>query len=114
MGKTERIRILIVDDEPFIGDLLERYLRPEGYNCRVVLGGDEALAELKSTKIHLVLMDIIMPGMSGMDLLTIIKTLYPDVVVIMVTGVDDRDTAFLPWSLERTAILSSPLNVTRS
>ena len=105
MEEDRRIRILIVDDEPYIGDLLERYLRPEGYNCRVVLGGDEALAELKSTKIHLVLMDIIMPGMSGMDLLTIIKTLYPDVVVIMVTGVDDRDTGVLAVELERGYIV---------
>ena len=99
MEEDRRIRVLIVDDEPYIGDLLERYLRPEGYNCRVVRSGKEALTELTSTQIHLVLVDIIMPGMSGMDLLAIIKTLYPDVAVIMVTGVDDRDTGVLAVDL---------------
>jgi DNA-binding response OmpR family regulator len=106
--EDRRIRILIVDDEPYIGDLLERYLRPEGYNCRVVRNGEEALTELTSTQIHLVLVDIIMPGMSGMDLLTIIKTLYPDVAVIMVTGVDDRDTGVLAVELGAYGYIVKP------
>ena len=49
MVEDRRIRILIVDDEPFIGDLLERYLTPDGYNCRVVRNGKEAIEELEST-----------------------------------------------------------------
>jgi len=92
MVEDLRIRILIVDDEPFIGDLLERYLTPEGYICRVVLSGNEAIKVLGSTEVDLVLSDIMMPGMSGIDLLIVIKSQYPDVAVLMVTAVDDRDT----------------------
>ena len=99
MGENRRIRILIVDDEPFIGYLLGRYLTSDGYNCRVVRSGKEAIEELESTTYHLVLADIMMPGMSGIDLLTIIKSQYPDVAVIMVTGVDDRDTGVLAVEL---------------
>ena len=95
MTENRAIRILIVDDEPFIGQILQRYLTPDGYICRVALTGNEALKELKSTEIDLVLADIIMPGMSGIDLLTVIRSQHPDVAVLMVTGVDDRDTAVL-------------------
>ncbi len=49
MGENRTIRILIVDDEPFIGDLLGRYLTSDGYNCRVVRSGKEAIEELEST-----------------------------------------------------------------
>jgi DNA-binding response OmpR family regulator len=108
MLEDRRIKILVVDDEPYIGDLLERYLTPEGYNCRVVRNGEEALAELKSTKIHLVLLDIMMPGMSGIDLLTIIRTQYADVAVVMVTGVDNRDTGVLAVELGAYGYIVKP------
>ena len=108
MVEDRRIRILIVDDEPSIGDLLGRYLAPDGYNCRVVRSGKEALEELESTAYHLVLADIIMPGMSGIDLLTIIRSQYPDVAVIMVTGVDDRDTGVLAVELGAYGYIVKP------
>ena len=108
MVEDRRIRILIVDDEPSIGDLLGRYLAPDGYNCRVVRSGKEALEELESTAYHLVLADIIMPGMSGIDLLTIIRSQYPNVAVIMITGVDDRDTGMLAVELGAYGYIIKP------
>jgi DNA-binding response OmpR family regulator len=108
MVEDRRIRILIVDDEQFIGDLLGRYLTPDGYDCRVVRSGKEAIEELESTAFHLVLADIMMPGMSGIDLLTIIKARYPDVAVIMVTGVDDRDTGVLAVELGAYGYIAKP------
>jgi DNA-binding response OmpR family regulator len=108
MVEDRRTRILIVDDEPFIGVLLKRYLTPEGYNCRVVQSGTEAMKELESTKIHLVLADIMMPGMSGIDLLTLIKSKYPDVAVVMVTAVDDRDTGVLAVELGAYGYIIKP------
>jgi DNA-binding response OmpR family regulator len=108
MAEDRRIRILIVDDEPFIGDLVERYLTRDGYNCRVVRSGKEALEELDATTYQIVLADIMMPGMSGIDLLTIIKSQYPDVAVIMVTGVDDRDTGVLAVELGAYGYIAKP------
>jgi DNA-binding response OmpR family regulator len=102
------IRILIVDDEPHIGDLLRRYLIPEGYDCRVVYSGEEAMKVLESTSFPLVLADIMMPGMSGIDLLQIIKTLYPDVAVLMVTAIDDRDTGVLAVELGAYGYIIKP------
>jgi DNA-binding response OmpR family regulator len=106
--EDRRTRILIVDDEPYIGDLLVRYLVPEGYDCRVVFSGEEARKVLESTSFHLVLADIMMPGMSGMDLLLIIKTSYPDVAVLMVTAIDDRDTGVLAVELGAYGYIIKP------
>jgi DNA-binding response OmpR family regulator len=106
--EDRRIKILIVDDEPFIGNLLVRYLIPEGYDCRVVFSGEEAMKVLESTSFHLVLADIMMPGMSGIDLLHIIKSLYPDVAVIMVTAIDDRDTGVIAVELGAYGYIIKP------
>ena len=61
--------------------------------------GEEALKALESEIFQLVLADIIMPGMSGIDLLNLIRPLYPQVAGLMVTGVDDRDTGILSVEL---------------
>jgi len=86
-------RILIVDDEPYVGELLRRYLASEGFICVSVTSGKDALTLLDKEEFDLVVSDIMMPGMSGIELLEAAKKLHPDVAVIMVTGVDDRKTA---------------------
>lgn len=99
MADKERGKILVVDDEPHISQLLCRYLTGEGYACEEASSGEEAMKMLEADHFHLVIADIIMPGISGIDLLTIIRPLYPDMAVIMVTAVDDRDTGILAIEL---------------
>ena len=106
--KNEPSKILIVDDEPYICQLLVRYLTAEGYDCRSASGGEEALNALETDTFQLVLADIIMPGMSGIDLLNIIRPLYPDVGVLIVTGVDDRDTGILSVELGAYGYIVKP------
>ncbi|MGO9121768.1 MAG: response regulator [Desulfomonilaceae bacterium] len=106
--KKEPSKILIVDDEPYICQLLVRYLTAAGYDCRTASGGEEALNALETDRFHLVLADIIMPGMSGIDLLNLIRPLYPDVGVLMVTGVDDRDTGILSVELGAYGYIIKP------
>ncbi len=86
-------RILVVDDEPYVSVVLARWLEMEGYRSAGVLSAREALARMEEAPFELVLSDIMMPGMSGIELLTEIKSRWPDTAVIMVTGVDDRATA---------------------
>ncbi|MFH1115752.1 MAG: response regulator [Pseudomonadota bacterium] len=97
--QSDTIKILVVEDEPYIRDLLARYLGMEGYACRTAPDGETALELLQGDAFHLVITDIMMPGMSGMDLLNIIRTLYPDTAVLMVTSVDDRETGILAIEL---------------
>ena len=114
-------RILIVDDEPYICQLLARYLAADGYECITALNGEDALKFLESDKFQLLITDIMMPGMSGVDLLNIVRTLYPDLAVMMVTAVNDRETGVLAVELgaygyiikpfERNEILINVANV---
>jgi putative two-component system response regulator len=87
-------RILVVDDDPDIAELLYRHLLSGGYSCTKALSGEDAVTLLeKGETFDLILSDIMMPGMSGIDLLTFVRALFPDTAVIMVTGVVDRKTA---------------------
>jgi len=85
--------ILIVDDEEDIRELLCQRLGSEGYHCQETGNTDEVLAKLKDNQTDVVLLDIKMPGKSGLELLRKIKAYYPDVMVIMATVFCDMDTA---------------------
>src|SRR5512139_2414100 len=102
-------KILIVDDEEDICELLVRWLGSNGYECVAVSNGDEALRMLKSSTFDLVLTDIMMPGMSGMDLLNITKTLFPAVAVLMITAVDDSQTGILAIELGAYGYIIKPM-----
>lgn len=95
MKPPETTKILVVDDEPHICEILCRYFSAEGYQCTQCPDGTQAMRALDDDDFDLLVADIIMPGMNGIDLLNIVGRLYPDVAVLMVTAVDDRDTGIL-------------------
>jgi PAS domain S-box-containing protein len=82
-------RIVIVDDEPGIRDLLQDNLEAEGYICYTAGSAEEALKVLAAQTVELAIVDIMMPEMTGLSLFGYIKELYPDVAVIFVTAVND-------------------------
>jgi putative two-component system response regulator len=92
---TERTvpKILVVDDEPSICHLVSRLLEKQGYACDTCESAAEAIKEIESGAYELVVSDIMMPGMTGIDLLSRIKKTHPDIAFIMLTGVDDHETA---------------------
>ncbi len=87
-------QILIVDDEMDMLQLLKRSLEPD-LNCKVetALSGEQALKLLERKIFDLVLADIKMPGMDGLELLELIKRENPDLTVVMMTGHGDIDMA---------------------
>jgi putative nucleotidyltransferase with HDIG domain len=89
----QRETLLIVDDEDTIRKLLCLKLSREGYLCKEADSAERALKVLDTTPIALVILDIKMPGKSGIELLPEIKALYPDTAVIMATAVNDIDVA---------------------
>jgi putative two-component system response regulator len=99
MSTNEPAKILIVDDEPYISELMSRWLTSEGYECARASSAEMAIGLLEEREFHLVVTDIMMPGMSGLELLALIRKDYPDVVVVMVTAVDDRKTGILALEL---------------
>jgi putative two-component system response regulator len=85
--------ILVVDDEQLVRDMLARRLESRGFNCLTADAGHRALELISGDSISLVLLDISMPDMSGLDVLNRIKVSHPDTMVIMVTAVVDINTA---------------------
>jgi len=84
--------ILIVDDEHEIAEILSDLLSPEHY-CRTAGSAEEALERLPERQFHLVISDITMPGMSGLEMLPHVKRISPDTVVVMVSGLQTVESA---------------------
>ena len=87
--------VLIVDDESAVQRLLQRLLEKRGYQVVTASDTEEARAHLGSQEFHLVLSDINMPGESGLDLVTFIRQTYPRTAVVMVSAIDEPETAEL-------------------
>ena len=86
-------KILVVDDDKEICDILTEMLAEEGYQTFSALSGRLALDIVKKKKPELVLMDIKMPKMDGIEVLKRIKKIDKEVVVVMITGYGSLDTA---------------------
>ena len=108
--EKEAIKVLVVDDEPDICNVLSRHLTKDGYQCVAAQNGEEALKSMQAIDFHLLITDIMMPGMSGMDLLNIVKRLFPEVAVIMVTAVDDKETGILAVELGAYGYVIKPFS----
>ena len=84
-------RMLIVEDERDICDCLEQFFTARGFAVLSVFSGEEALERLKAESADVILLDILLPGLSGIEILRRAKELDPRVRVIMVTGVDHAE-----------------------
>jgi DNA-binding NtrC family response regulator len=78
--------ILIVDDEEVLQDVLSSLLRKEGYDVLSARSGEEGLEVLAENDVDLVLLDLMLPGISGQDVLQKIRRSDPDTVVVVVTA----------------------------
>jgi len=90
---SSRGRILVVDDEEQMRDLLVKVLEKSGYQASVSAEGGQALALLEREPVDLVVTDVRMPGMGGMEALRAVKELNPDIVVIIMTAFGSIDQA---------------------
>ena len=86
-------RILVVDDEVEACNVLHEFLTIKGYEVQTASDGPAALEAVKDFRPHIVLLDMIMPGMGGVDVLKEIKRVAPAVGVIMVTVVTNQEKA---------------------
>ncbi|VDG96559.1 Staphylococcal respiratory response protein A [Lysinibacillus sphaericus] len=81
--------ILLIDDEQRMLDLLELFLAPHGYRCLQATDGEAALSLFKEEKVHLVLLDVMMPGMDGWEVCRRIRE-TSEVPVILLTARSDK------------------------
>ena len=92
-NETEAIHVLVVDDEQDIRDGSERILTRLGFQVLKASRGEEALETLKNERVSMVLLDLKMPGMDGMEVLTRIRQLDKTILVIVITGYATVETA---------------------
>ncbi len=89
----EQVRVLVVDDEESVRNLLQRILEGAGYQVTTAANGKEALYKVSLGETELVLLDVKMPEMSGIEVLSKLTVDSPDICAIMVTSVVDTETA---------------------
>ncbi len=101
-------RILVADDDAVIREGLRRVLSAEGYQVEAVSNGRAALERLEEKKFKLLVTDLKMPGMSGLEVLRSIRTLQPELPVVLITGYAAIDNAVEAMKNGATDYLSKP------
>lgn len=89
----DRARLLIVDDELIMRESLAGWLKRDGHEVETAASGEEALDKIKDTRFDILLVDIKMEGISGLDVLKTVKENDPDVAVVMITAYGSIPTA---------------------
>lgn len=90
---TAAAKILVVDDELTAGKSIEKILAKKGFKVDIALSADDGLNRIEKELFELVLLDIMMPQVNGIELLEIIKERWPNLGVVMVTGYPSIETA---------------------
>lgn len=104
-------KVLIVDDEPIIVNLLQKFLTQKGYQTITASSGEEALKRVREDSPSLVLLDVYMPGKTGIEVLREIKQLQPDLGVIMVTAASDEGIGRKALELGAFDYVSKPFDL---
>ena len=108
---TEDAQILVVDDDKAIRESIQEAIRYEGYACRVAGSGEEALELLQEAPADLVVADVKMPGLSGLDVLQKIREEHPEVAVLMLTGHGSKRDAEKGMRLGAYDYLVKPVSI---
>ncbi|MDA8160232.1 MAG: response regulator [Desulfobacteraceae bacterium] len=85
--------VMIIDDEKIVGDMAKLSLEQDGYEVETFLSGEAALARLSEKKFDVVVTDLKMKGIDGLEVLRTVKRFYPETVVIMITAFAHLDVA---------------------
>ena len=104
-------RILVVDDEQTVRDFLQRVLETAGYTVITASNGLEALEKMSQFDINLVLLDIMMPGLDGFEVLDHMRQYEENIPVIMLTGIQEVPTKIDSLALGADDYITKPFSV---
>ena len=108
---ADPFRVLVIDDDPGIRDYLEALVSRQGYQVFAVADGEQALRTLDETRPDLVTLDVVLPGMDGIETLQKIKQRLPDVPVVMLSGHGQARTIVEAMRLGASDFLRKPFEV---
>lgn len=108
---TVKPRVLIVEDDSLVADSVGRVLVRQGYDAQILSKGAEARKALEESAVHLVILDIRLPDMNGLDLLRAIREAEPDIPVIVMTAYTDVKVAVDAMKAGATDYLQKPFEL---
>ena len=104
------VRVLVVDDDRAICDYMETFLARDGFEVKTLNDPAGAPEEVKNGGYHLVVLDLMMPGMDGVEVLRRIRKVDSDVAVVIFTGYPSLDSAVQSMKLDAVDYLKKPFN----
>lgn len=105
------VRILIVDDDPAIGEYMQTLLEKDGFEVKTLGDPTAAAEEVRTGGYHLVVLDLMMPKLHGLELLAQIRAKDSDVAVVIFTGYPDLASAVESMKLDAVDYVQKPFNV---
>jgi two-component system, NtrC family, nitrogen regulation response regulator NtrX len=109
----ERMKIMVVDDEPFIREMMEEFLSLQGHDVVSAGSGEEAIATIAENDPDMALLDIWMPGISGIETLVRIKEISPGVGIVMLSAFGDEETVNEALDMGADFYLQKPIEFKR-
>ena len=111
MQNSKNARILVVDDEPRIADILVLIFQRDGYTASAVYNAKDALVSIANEPPELVIADVVMPGLDGIELAKKIRATYPDCRVLLFSGNADTQQMLMAAEQQGHAfeILAKPV-----
>lgn len=110
MQTHKSYQVLFLEDEPVIREVLKEYMTVSGYEVTEAERGDEAFLLLKQKKFDAAVLDIMVPGRSGFEVLQYIRKELPDMAVIMLTALDDEKTQVQAFNLYADDYIIKPVS----
>jgi DNA-binding NtrC family response regulator len=107
---TQKETVLVIDDEPSVADALKVILSDSGYQVVVAMSGREALENLGKRRFDLVITDVRLPDISGLDVLRHLRRSHPGVLAIIITAHHTPELAAESLSLGAVAVLPKPFS----
>lgn len=104
-------KILVVDDELAVCNMLKKFLTKKGYEATVALSGEEAIEKVRQENPHIVLLDIKMPGIDGVETLKRIREIDKKVGIVMITVVKDDEVGRKCMELGAYDFITKPLSL---
>lgn len=105
------MKILFVDDDPVIVKAMDSRLSNEGHDIFATLNPQEAVKELEINEYDLIISDIVMPYVSGIELLTEIKRICPHTPIILISALDQRELILTAFELGAQDFVVKPINL---
>jgi DNA-binding NtrC family response regulator len=104
------VRVLVVDDDQAILEFMETFLTKDGFEVTTLANPKDAPSQVKEGGYHLVVLDLMMPGLGGVEVLEQIRRVDSDVAVVIFTGYPSLDTAVQSMKLDAVDYLKKPFN----